>query len=338
MKVVIWGCRGSLPMPLTALDVRAKIQHALELAADHDISTPAARDLLIEQVLPFWTSSTYGGNTPCVQVIGPEGAGQDYIVCDAGSGLRNFGDALAKAEDERTSRSTGEVATAFGRPAPQPRFHVLLSHLHYDHLQGFPFFRPAWIPGCEIHFYGCHPCLEEAVKRHQQQPFFPVQFERLGASIHFHQLEAAKEYTIGGITVTPFMQDHPGDSYGYRFTHGGRVFVYSTDSEHREDANHDSYNFLRFLKDAHMVIFDAQYQLREAIYTKENWGHSNNFIGVELAIRAGVSHLVLFHHDPVSSDKALDDLQHATQSYADMCEPPLKLRVSIAYDGLEIEV
>ncbi|MEZ0295712.1 MAG: MBL fold metallo-hydrolase [Candidatus Methylacidiphilales bacterium] len=320
------------------MDVRAKIQQALELAADHDISTPAARNHLIDHVLPFWARATYGGNTPCVQVIGSECTGdvQEYIVCDAGSGLRNFGDALAKAEDERNYRSMDAVTPE--RRLLQARFHVLLSHLHYDHLQGFPFFKQAWNRGCEIHFYGCHADLEEALRRHQQQPFFPVQFDRLGASIHFHQLQEGKPLTLAGVTVYPFKQDHPGDSYGYRFMHNGRTFVYSTDSEHREDADGEEYSFLRHLQNADVVIFDAQYQLREAIYTKENWGHSNNFIGVELAVRAHVGHLVLFHHDPVSSDQALDELQQATQSYADMCSPLDKLRVSIAHDGMEIEV
>ncbi|PTX99811.1 hypothetical protein DB346_18540 [Verrucomicrobia bacterium LW23] len=343
MKVVIWGCRGSLPTPLTALDVRAKIERALAFAADHDISTPAARQYLIDHALPFWVHGTYGGNTPCVQIIGPQAVKgcKEYILCDAGSGLRSFGDAMARAEEERACRSTGDVTpttTAQAQPRAGARFHILLSHLHYDHLQGFPFFRQAWAAGSEIHFYGCHPGMQEAVERHQGQPFFPVQFDKLPASIHFHILEPEKDVNLAGVTVQPFMQDHPGDSYGFRFTYEGRSIVYSTDSEHREHANHESYGFLRHFQDANVVIFDAQYPLREAIYTKENWGHSNNFIGVELAVRANVGHLVLFHHDPVSSDRVLDDLQHATQSYADMCAPLGKLRVSIAYDGLEFEV
>ncbi len=146
----------------------------------------------------------------------------------------------------------------------------------------FPFFTPAYIPGNHIRIYGCHAELAEAFRRQQSAPCFPVEFDRLGASIDFVRLEPGRTYEIAGCLVTAKLQRHTNDSYGYRFEQGGKILVYSTDSEHKLDDDGERREFVGFFRDADFVIFDAMYSLADAISVKEDWGHSSNIVGVEL--------------------------------------------------------
>ena len=110
---------------------------------------------------------------------------------------------------------------------------VLMSHVHWDHIMGFPFFAPAYVPGTRIRIFGCHDVLEKAFRLQQSAPCFPVDFSRLAADIEFVKLETGKTVDIAGFHVTPKLQRHTGDSYGYRFERDGKAIVYSTDSEHK---------------------------------------------------------------------------------------------------------
>src|SRR5262249_23726957 len=152
-------------------------------------------------------------------------------------------------------------------------FHVFMSHLHWDHIMGFPFFLPAYIPGNHIRIYGCHRALEEAFRHQHAAPSFPVDFSRLGAKIEFVLLEPGRVYEVAGLRVRAKRQQHSGDSYGYRFEQGGKAVVYSTDSEHKRDDPGETEAFVEFFKDADVVIFDAMYSLADAYSVKEDWGH-----------------------------------------------------------------
>jgi phosphoribosyl 1,2-cyclic phosphodiesterase len=319
MLIRFWGSRGSIPSPLNYLQVRAKVREALLAARGHRLDTPEAVDAFILNELPFSVSSTYGGNSSCVQI---ETGGEEYVLCDVGSGVREFGNALI----------------AKNGPAKKSRFNIFLSHTHWDHIMGFPFFTPSYIPGNVIRIHGCHSAMRDVFIRQQSDPCFPVDFRSLGATIEFVELEPDRIYEIDGLSVKAIRQNHPSDSYGFRFSKDNKSVVYSTDSEHKFDVLTETYPFVEFFRDADVLIFDAQYSLADQISVKEDWGHSSNMIAVELAQLAHVKHLVMYHHEPMSDDKMIERVLGETRRYAEINELRQKLRVTSAYDGLEIVI
>jgi phosphoribosyl 1,2-cyclic phosphodiesterase len=321
MLIRFWGTRGSLPAPLNYQAVRTKIRTALIAACGKSLDNPEAIDRFIDGALPFSVSGTFGGNTSCVEIVS---GGDEYVLCDMGSGAREFGNS---------------VLAKYG-PAKKNHYNIFMSHVHWDHVMGFPFFTPSYIPGNVIRIYGCHKNMREAFERQQSNPSFPVDFKTLGATIEFIQIDPGRTYEIDGLSVRAIVQSHGGDSYGYRFSKDGRTLVYSTDSEHKYEALNQHYPFIEFFRDADLVIFDAQYSLADQVSVKEDWGHSSNMIGVELAQLAGARHLVMYHHEPVNDDKTLEKILAETQRYEEISrsESKKKLTISSAYDGLEIVI
>ncbi|HVN30133.1 MAG TPA: MBL fold metallo-hydrolase [Candidatus Binataceae bacterium] len=319
MLVRFWGTRGSIPAPLTHRAIKDKIREALLAARGRHLDSLEAIESFIDDDLSFAVSGTYGGNTSCVELVT---GGEEYVLCDLGTGAREFGN---------------RVLARHG-PARHHRFNIFLSHVHWDHIMGFPFFGPSYIPGNVIRIFGCHPHLRDSFIRQQSHPCFPVDFRSLGATVEFIELEPGRDYDIDGLTVRAIQQNHPSDSYGFRFTQQDKSVVFSTDCEHKFQVLNASYPFLDFYRDADVLIFDAQYSLAEQISVKEDWGHSSNMIGVELAQLAGVRHLVMYHHEPVLDDRMLEKVLEETRHYAAMTRSVRKLQVSSAYDGLEIVI
>jgi phosphoribosyl 1,2-cyclic phosphodiesterase len=320
MKARIWGARGSLPVALNHQQVRAKVVKALEGAIGRDLDTPAKVASYVDDELDFDVRGTYGGNSSCVEVEAWDAdAINEHIILDLGSGVR----ALAGAKLAR-----------YGAAKPQT-YHVFMSHLHWDHIMGFPFFTPAYIPGNRIIIYGCHAELETAFRRQQEPISFPVAFHQLAADIEFVRMTPGVPLTINGVEITAKLQLHAGDSYGYRLRHGGKSMVYSTDSEHKLDNAAERLAFVEFFHDADLVIFDAMYSLADCISVKADWGHSSSAVGVELCQLAGVHKLCLFHHEPIYDDARISGVLAETRRYAEITgEAPLEI-VS-AYDGMEI--
>lgn len=319
MLVRFWGTRGSLPAPMTAHATRDKIRAALRKSVGHDLSSDEKLEQFIVSELEFAESSTYGGNTSCVEI---DGGGDEYVVCDLGSGSREYGNAIM-------SKSIAQK---------KPVINVFQSHPHWDHICGFPFFVPAYIPGNKIRIHGCHDTLEEAYRIQNSAPGFPVDFDMLASDIEFVKLETDTEYDVAGMKVTAMKQYHSGDSYGYRFEKDGKSVVYSTDSEHKFESIDESYGFVEFFRGADLLIFDAMYSLADAISLKEDWGHSSNIIGVELAHRAKVKQLALFHHDPNSDDATISRILAETIRFEELSEEGDSLKVCAAFDGQEIEL
>jgi phosphoribosyl 1,2-cyclic phosphodiesterase len=321
MKVTFWGTRGSLPASVTGKMVERKIVRALKQLGDRALHSDEEIERFVSEDLPFSVRGGYGTNTSCVEIEG----GEEYVICDAGTGLRDFGNYALAAPDNR-------------KPMRPNVFNILISHLHWDHIQGFPFFTPAYIPGNRVTIYGGHKDLEQAFIKQQEEPNFPVPLSRMRAEIRFRVLEPGRQHEIGGIPVHCLKQNHPGDSYGYRFEKHDKAVVYSTDSEHKEDAHREDYEFLAFFRNADLLIFDAQYDLLDAIYVKENWGHSSNIIGVELAVKSGVKHLALYHNEPTMDDEKLDKFLEDTRHYLNIYTEGHPMKISLSYDGMEIKV
>lgn len=319
MEVRFWGTRGSIPASLTAEKVWEKVRYALEIARDKKIDAGTDIEAFMEEELPFWAKATYGTNTPCVEIRD----GESFVLCDAGTGLRDFGN---------------EYLRTYGTGSPGD-FHIFMTHFHWDHIQGFPFFVPAYIKGNRITFYGCHEELKKALTLQQDTPYFPVRLKDLPAEIRFISLDADERYEIEGFEVMAKAQSHPGLSYGYRFETDGRSVVYSTDAEHKFASDEEeAFPFIRFFSHADLLIFDAQYPFLDAVTTKEDWGHSNSFHGVELAVKARVKHLCLFHNDPGTSDKDLDKFLRVAEELVPLVKEGGRLKVSIAWDGRVIAI
>ncbi|MFM9862199.1 MAG: MBL fold metallo-hydrolase [Micropepsaceae bacterium] len=317
MKAIFWGTRGSLPAPLSAKAVETKIVNALVKGTHASLDTVEKARAFCTESLSFAESRTYGGNTSCVQI---DTGGPDYLLCDLGTGVREF--SLA----------------ALGRHGPgKPQtYHVLVSHVHWDHIMGFPFFVPAFIPGNKIMLYSCHPHLEAAIRGQNRGPSFPVEFETLSASIEFVTLEPAKRYDIAGTSVTSFAQLHGNDSFGYRIEKNGKSLVYTTDAEHKPENAAEMERAAAFFANADLVIFDAMYSLAETISVKEDWGHSSNVLGVELCQMAGAKQLCLFHHEPVNDDARIDAILAETIRFEEITRTGAPLKICAAYDGLVI--
>jgi phosphoribosyl 1,2-cyclic phosphodiesterase len=318
MRVKFWGTRGSIPVATTSTRIREKLIAALTLAVGRQLDTPARIEAFVDRELDFAVGQTYGGDSSCVQI---DAGDPHYVLCDLGSGVRVFGnDALA---------------TRRGEPGS---YHVFMSHTHWDHIAGFPFFMPAYIPGNVITIYGCHGGLEDAIRRQHGAPSFPVEFSQLGAEIRFVRLEPGRPYDLAGFRVTAKRQRHSGDSYGYRFERDGRAVVYSTDSEHKLDDPAATQAFADFFREADLVIFDAQYSLADSISIKEDWGHSSNVVGVELCQMAKVRHLCMFHHEPTYDDAKIASVLAETRRLEEITRTDHTVQVSAAWDGMEIEL
>lgn len=318
MEVHLWGTRGSLSYSVKSAGIEKKIRMALAEAVRVGLDSEADIDGFIAG-LPFEVRGSYGCNTSCIEVRG----GTEHVLCDAGTGLRDFGTHVMAAGDANNGPRT---------------FHLFMSHLHWDHVQGFPFFVPAFIPGNRIEVYAYHENAEQHFIDQQDPPGFPLPLSAMAADITFHTLKLGQSYDIAGLRVTGYQQHHPGDTYGYRFEKDGKSVVYSTDSEHFDDVYDDDYPYVDFIRDTDLLIFDAQYNLADHFHTKANWGHSSNMIGVELAIRGGVKRLCLFHNEHTVDDHGLEEFLAQSRRYLEIYDDSAELDILLAYDGLVVAV
>jgi phosphoribosyl 1,2-cyclic phosphodiesterase len=300
--------------------VEGKIARALVAADGRRFADEAEAMAFAAANLDFATRGAYGGATSCVEIEAAEDA---FLVCDMGSGLREFGiDAARRC-------NLGHART----------FHIFLSHLHWDHIMGFPFFGPAFDPRSAIVIHAGHADAETAIRRQQEEISFPVPFDWLGASISFVTHKPGEPFDVDGVTVTLIAQHHSHDSYGYRFERDGRAVIYSTDSEHKLDNMESEQAFEGFFGDADLVICDTMYSLGDSVSLKQDWGHSSNIVAVDLCRGARAKRLALFHHEPTYSDEDLQRMHGETVRYEELVRadrPPLE--VICAYDGLEVSV
>jgi phosphoribosyl 1,2-cyclic phosphodiesterase len=316
VRVRFWGTRGSIPVAMSSVELQRKLIVTLVRSSGQLLDTPAKARAFLERELDFSISHTFGGNSSCVQIAVE---GEPYVLCDLGTGARVFGNDVVAS-----------------RGPSGHTFHVFMSHAHWDHIMGFPFFAPAYVPGNDIKIYGCHDVLEEAFRRQNAAPSFPVDFAQLGAKIEFVRLEPGRDYDIAGLRVRAKLQRHGGDSYGYRLERAGRVVVYSTDSEHKQDNPEEVQAFVEFFRDADLVIFDAQYSFADAISIKEDWGHSSNVVGLELCQMARAKHLCMYHHEPIFDDARIAALLVETRRLEEITRRDHRVEISSAYDGMEV--
>ena len=266
-------------------------------------------------------TARYGGNTPCVAVEADRGG---LVILDAGTGIRALGLKLVE-------RQNGAVSAE-----------ILLSHAHWDHIQGLPHFKPFFAPGNSVRIWGPRQGTTslEAILRQQMDPaVFPVPLDALSAKLTVQQVESG-EFTVGAFQVSTIRLRHPGTTLGYRLTPtaGGPSMAYVTDNElgtggsYRTSANWRA-EFIAFLEGAELLIHDAMYTPAE-LETHRGWGHSTYEEAVAIAAEAGVERLVLFHHEPEHGDGAIDELLAVARQQARVRGRPAE--VLAAQEGMKL--
>lgn len=303
MQVRFWGVRGSCPAPPASDEIASRLAEALwrlgRDAAPPDLSDRVAIAQWVAD-LPQHIRGCTGGNTPCVEMRTTAG---DLFIIDFGTGIRALGNELL---DSEFGWGTGHA-------------HCFLSHYHWDHVQGWPFFKPAYVPGNRLEIYARHPDIEMRLRQQQQAPFFPpASWDDMQADISYHQLDE-EPITLcdGRVRVSSLELNHPSRAYAYRFEADDQVFVYASDGAYFKLTDQALQPYVDFFQGADLLIFDAQFTLTES-YEKSTWGHSSSVVGAELAIMAGVKRLALFHHDPSADDAALEHLLRVGEQYANL--------------------
>ncbi|GAB6192956.1 MBL fold metallo-hydrolase [Desulfocastanea catecholica] len=291
---------------------------------------------------PGSTTQKYGGNTACIELrVGPDNR---IVIIDAGSGIRLLGNALM----------------ANDLPKGPIKAEIFLSHTHWDHIMGYPFFTPIYIPGTQLKVYGPvsfeDDPLEEVVGGQMKYRYFPINLGELASDVEYVRLKEDPDRDLGGgLRLATKLLNHPITALGYRFAYEGRVVctcydtepfrnLFITDPDHpaydeamafegREVAMEQNLAIEQFFAGADLLIHDAQYT--DAEYGgRINWGHTTMEYAIAAANRAGVKKLAMFHHDPDRSDAQLDEL---AKMY---CQPGKfgDTEVFYAREGMEIDL
>lgn len=253
--------------------------------------------------VPGKNTIKYGGNTPCVEVKTTNGK---TIILDAGSGIRELGNYLVK-------NNSAQIL-------------IFISHYHWDHIQGIPFFAPLYDKNKSIIFYGLHSLgtgIEKLLKNQMNPNHFPVNFSQFNADISFKDISVNEVFNIDEIKIETLMVNHPAPALTYKITEDSKTLIYMTDNEIKlnennpddleqiEKLNHDSINFC---SEADYLIHDAMYD-ESLIKGKKGWGHSSNISLAYFSILAKVKNLILFHYNPDFTDEKIDNLLEETKGF-----------------------
>jgi ribonuclease BN (tRNA processing enzyme) len=228
----------------------------------------------------------YGGDTPCIEI---RTKNNDVIIVDAGSGIRRLGNQLIKEKKHELT--------------------IFFTHGHWDHIMGFPFFRPIYFKNTNIAMFGCpfnHTSVKNIISVIMSAPNFPVDFEDASASITYHET-CSLEYVVNSMTITPIPLSHPNQGVGYKFSEDGKSFVFLTDNEltYRHPGGMSFDDYREFAANADLLIHDAEYDDSEYV-KKKTWGHSTYREALRLAQEAGVKRFGLYHHNQERSDQQVD--------------------------------
>lgn len=299
------------------------------------MSSPLEQEMLVT----FWgtrgsistpgrTTEKYGGNTPCVTI---ENQGT-RVILDAGTGIRNLGIELVREAESRKEPL---------------QIHLFLSHTHWDHIQGLPFFQPAYLKDTKLTIYGSpkkESFLASVLKHQMDYDYFPVSMSALTANIHIQEM-SGRSIRLGPFTIDWEEQGfHPGGSVRYRFSAHGKKVVYATDVEldlvfgkdnRTKEKEAAARAYLRFVHGADLLIADGMFS-EEGYPGRVGWGHASIPAVIEAAAKAEVKQLAVFHHDPQHSDKYLDDLWVKYRSR--YLAGPEKMDLFWAREGLTLAV
>lgn len=322
MKVKLWGTRGSIPRAIGHDILRKKLLKLLDLAKSQGLASidqlagAIATDSLTKPLI-------LGGNTSCYE-----------LDCGSRTAYVDMGTGVIKAINSQLIQGRRE-------------FTVFQTHVHWDHIMGMPYLIPIYQAGCKLTINHVHPHAPKFIQSQFNGVNFPVPWRDIAPNVEFRQIQPYEPMSYGDAIVTPFTLDHPGDCYGYRFDHrDGTSAAIGVDGEYKRFTREELGKDLPFYQNLDLLVFDAQYDIDE-LERRYDWGHCTPQKGASLAMREGIRHLVLAHHDPDSDEaKAYYMLQDAQSfiaenihEYADrwqhQAQGPI---VHIAYDGAEFDL
>lgn len=314
MKIKFWGVRGSLPSTISSVQWKSHISGLLkEFVQSGRTKIDDVDAFLNQKSIP--DVGGYGVATTCVQVSND---GQNLIV-DGGSGIKYLSDDWAQ------------------KKFPAKEHHILMTHFHFDHILGLPFFVPHFIKGHKIHYYAVQPECEKIVRSMFQKPVFPVPFESLQSEIIFHQIKPYETLKIAGFDVAAYQMDHPDLSYGFRITHNGKSYAHAVDHEAERRTRADLGQDAGLFEKASLMYIDAQYRESEMSH-KKGWGHGTFDRAFEVCNNFNIQQVLLAHHDPSANIQDIQNLAQEAKIAQTTKFPNAKFKWQLAYEGLEIEL
>lgn len=321
MKTYFWGVRGSIPSPQNSTTLQDKIKAVLKFTGNKQFDNDKDIDTFIAN-LPFHLTNTVGGNTTCVQVVDDN---NNVFVIDAGTGLRILGLNIMKNLDALKNKTV----------------HIFLTHFHWDHIQGFPFFIPAYLPDITIKFYSPVKNFKRVIDFQQNKYCFPVLLNDMASKKEFIIMSPDMPLKIDNTEIKYLPVNHPGGGTAYAFIENNKKITITGDVEfQQEDIEHID-KFGDFFTDSDLGIFDAQYTLEES-FQRFDWGHTTYTMAVNFAINWNVKKLILTHFDPNYSDEKIIQIQESAKEHVKNLQEANKnikdLDIMAAYEGLEITV
>ncbi len=308
MHIRLWGVRGSYPTPLSPTQFHEKCRLLLLEARPEDLASPEAIDAYLARSP---SGRLFGGNTSCIEVS----YGDDICVFDAGSGA-----AALSAHVMKTGLFKDHAISLF------------FTHFHWDHICGFPFFAPIYVPDQQIAIYSGRDDAERLLATQMSDAHFPVKWQGLPSTITCQQVGPDAPVQVGSATVSLLRLEHPDGAWGYRLDHDGHAICYLTDTEVSKSPDRWATLYSDFVSGADVVIVDAAYGFLD-FHEHINWGHSTIFTWIDLFREADIGELVIFHHDPLADDPALINLLESARRYRELVAPDAPWKLSAAYEG-----
>ena len=282
MDIKLWGVRGSCPRPLGNEEYAYNLKKILEYALTAIKKNPEASVESLFSSLSVNQRIVIGGNTTCVEVKDAN----EQIIIDLGTGSIALGAEIVKNNKTKAKKE----------------LNIFITHTHWDHIQGWLFFAPAYLPEYTINFYSCIKDLEQRLSHQQQSPFFPVSLKQMLAKQVFHYVPADDKFSVPPFSVATRRLIHPGTSVAYKIWTAEKTFIFATDVEIFPLNNIPTIKkYHDYFLDVDLLVMDGQYSVMDAV-NRQGWGHTAMLTCIDCALDWNVKHLVVTHHEPSYTD------------------------------------
>lgn len=314
MKIKLWGVRGSLPSSTSVEEAKDRISSLLTLFLNSGYKTVNEIEKFISK-LSILETNGYGSATTCVEVISDD----KRLIIDGGSGIKLL-------SDDMIGKSNKDI-----------EYHILITHFHFDHILGLPFFLPHFKKGNKIKYYCVQPECEEVIRSLFKKPIFPVGYDDLQASIEFIKLKPYEKIQINGFNVTPYLLDHPDPCYGFRIEKDGRSYGHAVDTEAVRLTESALGQDAGLYKNLDVLYIDAQY-LEEEMNHKKGWGHGTFERAFSLCAHFGIKQVYMAHYDPSASFEDIQNFKARAQHIYESHYQKSGIEWSFAHQAQEIEI